>query len=218
MSNCKMFPLVSALLILGLTACATEDTKDTQPIASQTESVGLAADTYAQLVTFADQPGMISQQISVLMATVSDIDYTTRHATLVAQNGNQKAIQFGAEAVNFDQVKQGDVLRAESVEEFMIYLTDEEPPIDLEAAFLASASEGGKPLIVMADVTETQATVLAIDAHAYTAKLSFIGGEVSTIAARADVTLSAEQMGKTVVFLKLAAIILTAGSPAEVVE
>ena len=127
-------------------------------------------------------------------------------------------IQFGAEAVNFDQVKQGDVLRAESVEDVMIYLADEEPPIDLEAAFLASASEGGKPLIVMADVTETTATVLAIDAQAHTAKLSFIGGEVSTIAVRADVTLSAEQVGKTVVFLKLAAMILTVGSPTEVVE
>lgn len=67
-------------------------------------------------------PGGVSTSVVTLTAKVSDIDHTTRHVTLVDDQGGRETIQVGPEAVNFDQISVEDTVKVEVAEELVVYL------------------------------------------------------------------------------------------------
>jgi hypothetical protein len=190
-----------------LSACTAPEVK---------EAPNLVGDSYSQSVAVEGVAGGVEQEISSLTATVKTIDYTNRKATLVDTRGNQKTLQFGPEAVNFDQVKVGDVVKVDTIEELTVYLSEEgAPAAGGEASFAARAPKGEKPLVVMGDAAGTTATIVAVDQTAHTATLRFVDGSERTVEVRPDVDVNSSRLGKTVVFRTRAALILSVETPAK---
>lgn len=195
--------LASAVAIATIVSCA-----EPTPVE---EADSLAADTYEQAAVVEGVAGGIVQKTSVLTATVKAIDYSTRKVTLVDQDGNQKTLEFGPEAVNFNQVEKGDQVTIEMIDQLAVYLAEDGTTAGAtseEGVALLSA-EGEKPAALMADTIETEATVLAVDLEAHAVTLGFEDGSQNTVTARPDVVLSEAQVGKVVVMRATTAIALS---------
>lgn len=198
--------LISAAILVTLASCAT----------TEKEADQLAVDTYNQEVSVDGVPGGLKQRVSILTAEVKKIDYTSRKATLVDKEGNQKTLHFGPEAINFDQVKTGDVVRIEMVEEAIVYLSDsDEHDPDQGAGLAARSAEGEKPLVMIGGAVDITAKVIAVDLEAHAATLLFNDGTERVIAVRPDVELSEAQVGRTVVMQITTAMALSVEKPAE---
>jgi Cu/Ag efflux protein CusF len=191
--------LIAAAAIVTITSCAT-------PV----EEVDyLTPETSMQAATADGVPGGIIQETASLTATVKAIDYKTRKVTLVDQEGNQKTLEIGPDAVNFDQVEKGDVVRIEMIDEMAIYLQESGTAAAAAAAeFGALADEGDKPAGLIGEVIEIQATILAVDLEAHTATLGFEDGTERTVPVRPDVKLAESQVGKVVVMRSTTAVAL----------
>ncbi len=184
--------LVAAALVTTLSACTTTP----EPV----EESELEVDTYQEGAVIEGVPGGVVQETTVLTATVKAIDYDARTVTLVDQYGNQKTVEVGPEAVNFNQVEEGDLLAIEMVEQLAIYM-EEEGDVDTDdaAGFAVLADEGQKPAGVMGESIATRAQVLAVDTTARTATLGFEDGTTDTVAVRPDIELDQSLLGKIVV-------------------
>ena len=156
-----------------------------------------------------------------MSARVVAIDYTAREVTLEGADGQQRTITVGPEAVNFDQVEVGDVVKAVVTEELVVGILPEhaaapqggavkslgyvdtddvEPLPDGTAGIVALAAKGAQPGGMIARTTQVTATVVAIDAQNRTATLRTDDGKSKTIPVRDDIDLSKHKIGERVVF------------------
>ncbi len=134
-------------------------------------------------------------------ARVTAIDHPQRTATLMDADGKKFSVKAGPGAVNFDQVKVGDLVKATVTEELIVHLASgRESKQDAAAGMVALAPKGAQPGGVVAGTARITGTVIAIDQASHTATLRFEDGSTKTVAVRPDVDLSKRKVGERVVF------------------
>jgi hypothetical protein len=134
-------------------------------------------------------------------ARVTAIDYTKRTATLLDADGKKFSVKVGPAAVNFDQVKVGDLVKATVTEELIVHLASgRESKQDAGVGVVALSPKGAQPGGVIAGTARVTGTVIAIDQASHTATLRFEDGSTKTVAVRRDVDLSQRKIGERVVF------------------
>jgi Cu/Ag efflux protein CusF len=132
-------------------------------------------------------------------ATVEAIDQENRIVTLKGSGGRTKQIKVGMEAINFDQLKVGDVVRATVAEEVMVAVGKGElPPQTAEGAVVARMRKGGRPGVIIADSDEITGTVRSVNPDERTVTLVEAEGQPRTIKATSTVDLSKLQAGDDV--------------------
>ena len=159
------------------------------------------AEESAAVVTEEGVPGGIFVNTLEVSAKVTGIDTVDRELTLLKPNGEEITVSVGPEAVNFNQIQKGDLVKAVVTEELVIYLDEEGASTQDEAAMVvARAPEGGQPGALAVETVQFTATVMAIDMANHTATLQFEDGQTKTIPVRDDVDLSKRKVGEKVVF------------------
>ena len=164
--------------------------------------------------------GVIVDTIEI-SARVTAIDYESRVATLEMPDGEARTITVGPEAVNFDQVEVGDIVKASVTQELVVGLMPEhdvaldgdavkslgyvatddvEPLPDGTVGIVALASRGSQPGGMVGMTTQVTATVIAIDEKNRTATLEAADGRIRTLPVRDDIDLSKHKVGEKVVF------------------
>ena len=179
---------LTAAALLVLTACST--------VSPPPPATGEGAVTYQEGV-----PGGVVVNTVDVSARVTAIDKANRKVTLLGPDGEKFTVKVGPEAVNFDQVQVGDLVKATVTEELVIFMDEEgAPSVEGEADVVALAPKGAKPGGLVAQVTQVTATVAAIDQTKRTATLRFDDGSTETFPVRDDIDLSKHNVGERVVF------------------
>jgi hypothetical protein len=146
-------------------------------------------------------PGGVVVNTMDVSARVTAIDTANRKVTLLGPKGNTFTVKVGPEAVNFDQIRVGDLVKATVTEELVISLDEEGASApDGSAAMVALAPKGAQPGGVMAETTRVTAIVTAIDPTGRTATLQFEDGSSKTFPVRDDIDLNQRKVGEKVVF------------------
>ena len=179
---------LTASALLVLTACST--------VSPPPPATGEGAVAYKEGV-----PGGVIVNTVDVSARVTAIDKANRKVTLLGPDGEKFTVKVGTEAVNFDQIRVGDLVKATVTEELVVYLGEEGAPSgEGEAGVVALAPKGAKPGGLVAQVTQVIATVVAIDRTKRTATLRFDDGSTKTYPVREDIDLSRRKVGERVVF------------------
>ena len=146
-------------------------------------------------------PGGVFVNTMEVSARVTAIDKAKRKVTLLAPDGKKYPVKVGPEAVNFDQIKVGDLVKATVTEELVIFLDGEGAPADEGVAgVVALAPKGAQPGGLVAQTAQVIGTVTAIDRTKRTATLRFDDGTTKTFPVREDIDLSKHEVGERVVF------------------
>ncbi len=174
--------------LVGLSACSS--------VSAPSSSTATTATAFKEGV-----PGGIVVNTRTVNARVTAIDQANRKATLLGPEGRSFTVKAGPEAVNFDQVAVGDQVSLTVTEELVVYLSPQgASPTEGAAAVVALAPKGAPPGGVVAETTQSVATVTALNLPKRTATLRFEDGTTRTFPVRADVDLSKRKVGEKVVF------------------
>ncbi len=164
------------------------------------EAKGLQFEAQTAAVTIEGVPGGIIANTLAVQAKVMAIDYTKREAKLLLPGGETVKTKVGPEAVNFDQVKVGDIVNAVVTEEMIYQLAPADAEIEDGAAVAAALAEKGQlPAGVAATAVRLTATIEKIDLKARKVKLLFEDGSKKTVKVRADVDMNLAKIGDKVV-------------------
>ncbi len=129
----------------------------------------------------ADQkPGVVIADVVTWTGTVKGVDYVKRTATLQDESG--QVFTVNAKNVrNLDQVKIGDKVKIEHLEETAIYVTkaDSAPSVD-DQQTIQLAPKGQKPGGYVSDTVRITANVEAIDYQKRTLTLKGPAGNIKT--------------------------------------
>ena len=159
-------------------------------------------------------PGGVTVNSVEVTAKVTAIDTKNRKVTLLLPDGEKETVKVPPEAVNFDQVRVGDLVKATLTEEVVVYLDEEGASVpDGYAAGVALAPKGAQPGGVVAEAVKVTATVTAIDQVKRTATLRFDDGTTETFAVRDDIDLSKRKVGEKVVFIVTEMVALSVEKP-----
>ena len=142
-------------------------------------------------------PGGVVVTTLEVSAEVVTIDYFNRNVTLRKPDGETITVNVGPEAVNFDQVVAGDVVKVTIAEEMMVHLDESGAAVGGSAAVATLGAQAGG---MVAAIQEIIATVIAINHEERTATLQFQDGSTKTFPVREDIDLSKRQPGEQVVF------------------
>jgi hypothetical protein len=146
-------------------------------------------------------PGGVVVNTVDVSARVTAIDKANRKVTLLGPDGDTFTVKVGPEAVNFDQVKKGDLLKVTVTEEVVIYLEKEgAASSDGGAGVVALAPKGAKPGGLMAKTIQVTGTVVAIDQEKRIVTLRFDDGSFKAFSVRDDIDLSQHKKGERAVF------------------
>jgi len=179
---------VLAAALFTLTSCSSAS-KPPPP-------VGSAVKIYTKGV-----PGGVVVQTVKVTATVSAIDQAKRKATLLGSDGKKFTVKVGPEAVNFDQIRVGDLIAATLTEKVVVSLGDTAASSrEGTPSVVARAPKGDQPGGLVAETTQVTAKVIAIDSQKRTATLEFEDGITQTFPVRADLDLSRHKVGEQLVF------------------
>ncbi len=180
--------LIPVALFILVTACAT--TAPPPPGTSDTS-------TSVQKGV----PGGVVVNTVEVSARVTAIDKANRKATLMASDGEEFTVKVGPEAVNFDQVKKGDLLKVTVTEQVVVFLDKEgAASSDVGAEVVALAPKGAKPGGLMAQTIQVTGTVVAIDQEKRIVTLRFDDGSFKAFSVRDDIDLTRHNKGERVVF------------------
>jgi len=186
--NLTLLALLAATT-LALTSCSS--TPKAPPPAEETTGL-----SYQEGV-----PGGVLVNTLKVSARVTAIDKGERKATLLGPDGEKFTVKVGPEAVNFDQVRVGDLVNATVTEQLVVSLSDKDaPPVGGESGVVMLAPKGARPGGLAAGTTTVTAKVTAIDQKKRTATLRFEDGRTKTFAVRSDVDLKHRKVGEQVVF------------------
>lgn len=159
-------------------------------------------------------PGGVTVNSIEVTAKVTAIDTKNRKMTLLLPEGDKETVMVPPEAVNFDQISVGDLVKATLIEEVVVYLDEEGASIpDGYAAGVAIAPKGAQPGGVVAETVKVTATVTAIDQSNRTATVRFNDGSVETFPVRDDIDLSQRKVGEKVVFMVTEMVALSVEKP-----
>ena len=159
-------------------------------------------------------PGGVTVNSIEVTAKVTAIDTKSRKVTLLLPEGDKETVKVPPEAVNFDQISVGDLVKATLTEEVVVYLDEEGASIpDGYAAGVALAPKGAQPGGVVAEAVKVTATVTAINQTNRTATLRFDDGTIETLPVRDDIDLSKRKVGEKVVFIVTEMVALSVEKP-----
>ena len=159
-------------------------------------------------------PGGVVVNTVEVTAKVTAIDTENRKVTLLNADGDETTIKVPPEAVNFDQVRVGDLVKATLTEQVVVYLDEDGASApDGYAAGVALAPKGAQPGGVVSEAIQVTATVTSIDPGNHTATLRFDDGSVKTFQVRDDIDLKKHKVGEKVVFLVTEAVALSVEKP-----
>lgn len=159
-------------------------------------------------------PGGVEVRTYRATANVTALDKTKRTVTFVGTDGKKQTVTCGPEVKNFDQIKVGQQIKAELIEQVAVYMATEEPTVKAgEVTMLALPPQGGKPAAVAANTTQVVATVTAIDSANRRATLKFPDGSTRDVKVRNDIDLSQRKVGEQVVIRVTEAIAIAVDEP-----
>jgi hypothetical protein len=164
------------------------------------EAEGLQYHEGAAAVAVEGIPGGAMIDTIAIQAKVLDIDYRKREVKLLIPGGQVVKTKVGPDAVNFDQVKKGDIVNAVITEEIVFQLVSAGTKIEDGAVVAAAiADKGQMPAGVAEAAVRITATIVKIDAKARTIKLKLEDGETKTLTVRDDVEMNTAKVGDKVV-------------------
>lgn len=189
----------AALLALG--ACTSAPQK-TAPAESPAE------------VSVALPDGVVVAEAIEVSATVTAVDTGTRRVTLAMPDGKQTTYVARKDAVNFDQIRVGDQVKATVVDSLAVFIRQKGTgPMTGEAAAIALAPKGTKPMIVMADTAEVAAQITAIDATNRKVTVALADGTSRTVTIGRSVDLSGLMPGQEIVMRATEAVAVAVEKP-----
>jgi hypothetical protein len=133
-----------------------------------------------------------------LTATVVGISYETRQIVLLGPGGREVTYKVDKNAVNFDQIKVRDQVKAAITEKLAVALSKDKPASAGAAAAVVLAPKGAMPGGVVAATSEVTATVTAVDAKARKVTLQFVDGTSDTVMVGKAVDLGKVNPGDSV--------------------
>ena len=126
------------------------------------------------------KPGAVVVDVVKLTGTVKAVDMEKKTAT-VEGSGGRTVVVNAKNARNLDQVKVGDKVNLEFVEELALYVRKSDaPPSASEAQMVALAPKGQKPAGLMAQTIELTGNVESVDAKKRTIEVKGPAGNVRT--------------------------------------
>lgn len=127
--------------------------------------------------------GMMDATAITTTFTVQSIDAATRMITLKAPDGSIEKFKAGPEIRNFDQLHQGDMVRATVMDEIAVSMMQPggQQPAMGQANMVAVAPKGAKPGVVMVQTENLTAKVAAIDTQKRMVSLEEPSGNTRTI-------------------------------------
>lgn len=126
------------------------------------------------------KPGAVVVDVVKLTGTVKAVDLEKKTAT-VEGSGGRTVVVNAKNARNLDQVKVGDKVNLEFVEELALYVRKSDAPSSAtEAQMVALAPKGKKPAGLMAETVELTGSVESTDAKARTIAVKGPAGNVRT--------------------------------------
>lgn len=146
-------------------------------------------------------PGLSVLETINVSAKVIAIDAENRKLKLLRADGKEITVAIGKEAVNFDQIKVDDMVKARVTEELIVSVNKQNVSTQEGAAgIVATARKGEKPGAIIGETVVVTAKVVKIDQEKRTATIQFKNGETKTIPVRDDIDLSKHKIGDQVVF------------------
>jgi len=132
-------------------------------------------------------------------ATVAGINYGTRQIVLLGPGGRELTYKVDKNAVNFDQIKVSDLVKATVTEKLAVNLSKDKAPASAGvAATVVLAPKGAPPGGVVAGTSEVTATVTSVDAKARKVTLKFVDGTSDTVKVGKAIDLSKVSPGDSV--------------------
>jgi len=124
------------------------------------------------------QPAAAAIATETRTATVVAVDRDKRIVTLKNPEGKIAMVTLGKRAINFDQIKPGDQVRATMAEEVAVSIDKSGAPSTAEERrVVASAPKGARPGVIIADSKQVAAKIESIDPANRTITLAEPGGE-----------------------------------------
>ena len=134
-----------------------------------------------------------------LTAAVVGINYDTRQIVLRGPGGGEVTYKVDKSAVNFGQIKVGDLVKATVTEKVAVNLNKDKAPASAGlGASVVLAPRGAMPGGVVAASSEVTATVTAVDSKARKVTLQFLDGTNDTVTVGKAVDMSKVSPGDTV--------------------
>ena len=147
-------------------------------------------------------------------ATVQDIDRNDRTVTLKGEDGKVATIQVGEGAINFDQLKKGDLVTFHFMESEALALDKSgEPPTANEQHALLRAQPGQMPGGMAITTTQVTAVVKNINQLTREVTLSLPEGKIKKIKAEKDIDLDRLHAGDQVAATYTSAIAIEVTRP-----
>jgi hypothetical protein len=205
----KLFVLSLVLVaVLACTSCSSDDSAEKG--GTGTGYQRSSTTNYQQGV-----PGGMTMDTHQITATVAAVDHARRQYTLVTPDGRKTQYTAGPEVINFDQVREGDKVKATVTEQLLVSVREKGQPRteNQTTTQIAVAPKGAKPAVVMADTVEVTARVKSVDLKHHKATLQFPDGRTRTVSVRPDVPLSDTDVGREVVFQATEAIAVKVEKP-----
>ena len=111
-----------------------------------------------------EMPGVVAADVIAFESTVEAIDTQKRTVTLKGLDGTPRTFAVGRDVRNFDQIKPGDKVKVELIEEVALFVRKaSEPPAAVAATAVGVAPKGQKPGLVTVDTVQISGNVEAID-------------------------------------------------------
>ncbi len=186
--------LLTVLVVAGLTSLAPAQQTGSAPQGSK--------------------PGALAVEVIKFSGKVTAVDYTKRTVTLQGAGG--KTVTLNAKnARNLDQVKVGDRVKGEYIEELAIFVRKADAsPSATEAQAVELAPKGQKPAGLMAETVQITANVEAINYQKRTVALKGPLGRTQTYKVSDAVqNLQEIKKGDQVVLRFMEALALTVEKP-----
>lgn len=134
-------------------------------------------------------PAAVVGEVRSVTATVAEIDYTSRRATLKMPDGSMVPIAVSEAAYNFDQVKVGDLVDISLTQSVAVKLEKDsggEAGVSTSSG-IERAPKGEKPKGTIYNYIDVRAKVLAVDYKTRTVTLSGPDGKVFPVVADQNV-------------------------------
>lgn len=125
----------------------------------------------------------LAAELVILTAMVDAIDHQKRTVKLRGLDGRTVVIKVDKAVANFEQIKKGDQVKVEYLEEVGVYVRKPDwPPAPLEVGNVAVTPRGRPPAAVFVDIIQLAATVEAVDHGKRTVTLKGSDGNLKTVA------------------------------------
>jgi hypothetical protein len=136
----------------------------------------------------ASKPGVVSVDVVEFTSKVDAIDYQKRTIVLKGSDGKMRVFTASKDVRNLDQVKPGDLVKVQLVEETALFVRKaSDPPEAAETSTVGLAPKGAKPGIMFVDTLQLTANVNAVDYQKRMITLTGPQGNVRTYKVSDDV-------------------------------